>query len=86
MGGRGLLVILANIRWLWEVVGYFDNSVQCWKVLGGFECLRLVLGSWGWLWLVTGSFWLVVGGFGCFRVVAGGFGWLQVVACFIIND
>ena len=39
LGGRGLLVILANIRWLWEVVGYFDNSVQYWKVLGGFECL-----------------------------------------------
>ena len=25
---------LANFRWLWDVVDYFDNSVQCWKVLG----------------------------------------------------
>ena len=38
LGGCGLLV-LANFRWLSEVMGYFDNSVQCWKVLGGFGCL-----------------------------------------------
>ena len=37
--GCGLLVVLANFRYLWEVMGYFDNSVQCWKVLGGFGCL-----------------------------------------------
>ena len=35
----GLLVILANIRWLREVVGYFDNSVQCWRFLGDYGCL-----------------------------------------------
>ena len=38
LGGCGLL-LLANVRWLSEVLGYFDNSVQCWKVLGGFGCL-----------------------------------------------
>ena len=37
--GCGLLVVLANFRWLWEFVGYFDNSDQCWKVLGSFGCL-----------------------------------------------
>ena len=39
LGGCGLLVVLANFRWLWEVVGYFDNNFQCWKFLGGFGCL-----------------------------------------------
>ena len=58
-------------------MGYFDNSIQCWKVLGGFRCLGLVLGGcvWFWLfWVVVASsrwFWLVVGG--CWMVV-GGFG------------
>ena len=54
LGGCGLLV-LANFRWLSEVMGDFDNSVQCWKVLGGFGCLRLVLGSCVRFWLVLGS-------------------------------
>ena len=39
LGGRGLLVILANIRWLREVVGYLDNSVPCWRFLGDYGCL-----------------------------------------------
>ena len=39
LGGSDLLVVLANFRLLWKVVGYFDNNVQCWKVLGGFGCL-----------------------------------------------
>ena len=39
LGGCGLLVVLANFRWLWEFVGYFDNNFQCWKFLGSFGCL-----------------------------------------------
>ena len=39
LGGSDLLVVLANFRLLWKVVGYFGNSIQCWKVLGGFGCL-----------------------------------------------
>ena len=35
---------LANFRWLWDVVDYFDNSVQCWKVLGGLVCVMLKSG------------------------------------------
>ena len=37
--GCGLLVVYANFRSLWQAMGYFDYSVQCWKVLGGSGCL-----------------------------------------------
>ena len=45
MGGLALVcfrlffLVVGDFGLLWEVVGYFDNSVQCWKVLGGFGCL-----------------------------------------------
>ena len=36
----------------------------------------MVVGGFGWFWLIVGWFWLVV----------TGFGWFWLVACFITND
>ena len=73
LGGRGVLEVLANFGLLWKVVGYFDTSVECWKVFGDFGCLWLDFGSCIWFWLVLGS----LGNFGWFCVVGGWF-WLVV--------